>query len=123
MRFPSILPVGFRNQAVNITPIKVGTGSAMLLAWRLINQNVGQVYLKLYDSIAAPVIGTAVPVAIIPIFAGGVSETGLKSSLNAGFVPHEFFQNFMWIAATTGILDTDSTAPSVNIDVQLKYVQ
>lgn len=125
MKFAPILPLSFRNQNVGVTPVKVNTTATgvEVYGWRLINLNTGLVYLKLYDTVAAPTVGTTVPVAIIPIFASGVSEMELMSQNLNRYVPREFFQNNFWIACTTGIADTDTTAPSTGLDVQMKYLQ
>lgn len=66
-------------------------------------------YLKLYDLARAPVVGTDVVTRLIPIPA---QTTGAGFLIQPG-VPLRF-NNGLALAITTGVADTDTTAPTAN---------
>lgn len=118
------IPLNYRNQALKNVPALVQTAASQgtVIGYRFINLNTGIVYVKFYDKVTAPTVGTDVPIAIIPVFASGVTEMELGSVAHKHYIPREFFKLGVWIAATTGILDSDNTAPAANVDIQVKHL-
>lgn len=125
MQTPSIVPQIFRNQALGTTPVRVGlSGPCSILGWRIVNLNATDIaYLKFYDTVSAPTVGTTVPIAFVPVLSVGVSAADILGTALNGFVPRYYFQNSLWVADTKGIADTDTTSPSTFLDVQIQFVQ
>lgn len=63
-------------------------------------------YLKLYNTAAAPTVGTDTPILTIPLPAGSAANVGL-----VGGVP---FSKGIGLGATTGVADSDTGAPAAN---------
>lgn len=91
--------------------------------WRLFNnsnltdpQHVGYpVFVKLFDKASAPVLGTDIPVAVIPMQAG----VGDHEFFSVG----EAFQNGIAIAITKGIADLDNIGVALDdcvLDLEYK---
>jgi hypothetical protein len=107
-------PDQFRNAAVLAVPFKVGSDAQTLYGYNIINTNASTVYLKLYNSVLAPTVGTAIPVLTIPVPANG-------NVVFFGADQYVYFRLGFWIACVTGVLDTDTTAPGAGIIVQIQY--
>ena len=103
--------------AANTTPAQIkgtgGTSSAGTL-WEMIGMNVGTsapAYAKFYDKAAAPTVGTDAPAYVVPLpTAGSANGAGASRSWPTGLA----FANGIWLAITTGIADSDNTAPAAS---------
>lgn len=90
--------------ANNTTAIVVKAYPGTVYGWQLFNSSAAKIYVKLYNATAT--VGTTVPILTIGIAAG---------------VHRDVFLSFpMWldtainVGITTGIADSDTTAPAAN---------
>lgn len=103
--------------AANTTPVQIkgtgGTSSAGTL-WEMIGVNVGTsalAYAKFYDKATAPTVGTDTPAYVVPLpTAGSANGAGAARSWPTGLK----FANGIWLAITTGMGDSDNTAPAAS---------
>jgi hypothetical protein len=96
------------------TNIKASGGR--VVRWYMTNSGTAPRYVKLYDKASAPTIGTDVPSRTIMIPANG------ESSYNRDREGWPFV-NGIGLGVTTGVLDTDTTAPGANeVVVNIDYV-
>ena len=109
----------YRNPALDEVPKVVTSAATTMYAWKLINPNEETVYLKLYNS-AAPTVGTTAPLTIIPVPAGDGTNPGIyeKSDLE----PYRRFSSALSVAVVTGLADSDTTAPTVPVYLELVWL-
>lgn len=93
---PNSLPLtGISNTpALLAAPVQVGaTGSRRLHAFNVHNPNAAVTFIQMFNSVAAPVVGTDVPTRWIAVPANGVvdGQREFSAPFNLG----------LWIAATT----------------------
>lgn len=93
----------------SVAPFQIATGSGAVRGIRTFNINTAPRYLKFYDSVAAPTVGTTPPLDVVGI-PGNTSGGGNNSSTPIG----PAYQNGLWAVVTTGILDSDTTAPTAS---------
>jgi hypothetical protein len=86
--------------STNLNQVK-GYG-ANLKGALLINTNAAARYVKLYESTDTPTVGTTVPALTIQVPASTQVPLTWSDGVN--------FSKTMWVATTTGVADTDSTA-------------
>lgn len=105
----------FRSTDIDETEEEVKAGAGKVHTIHATNANAAVRYLKLYDGLAADVVvGTTTPKMTLRIPATGYipfdSELGIS------------FPNGITAAATTGIADNDTGAPSANdVTVHIGY--
>lgn len=93
--------------------LSVGTsintiGGVVRVQWGIaFNANASTRYLKLWNRASAPTLGTHAPDLTIPL------ETGKATYFNANTIGITFLLGFHY-AATTGLADADTGAPSAN---------
>lgn len=68
----------------------------------LINTNAAARYVKLYEDTDAPTVGTTVPALTIDVPASSQVSLTWPDGIN--------FSKTMWVATTTGVADSDTTA-------------
>jgi len=85
---------------INLNPVK--QYGANLKGALLINTNAAARYVKLYESTDAPAVGTTVPALTIEVPASSQVPLAWPDGIN--------FSKTMWVATTTGVADSDSTA-------------
>jgi hypothetical protein len=103
----------YRNVNLNATPSQVkgtggnSTGGQLEWIW-ITNASSGWRYVKFYDAVTVPSVGTDTPVLTmgIPPGGGGNSSDIMRSSI--------IFANGIWVAATTAAPDADTGNPSAN---------
>lgn len=88
----------------NSTVVKAGPGR--LFGWYIYNANAAVRYLKLYDKLAAPAVGTDAPVLTIPIPPGAAANVGFPQGIT--------FARGIGLALTTGVADADTAAVAAN---------
>jgi hypothetical protein len=86
--------------STNLNQVK-GYG-ANLKGALLINTNAAARYVKLYESTDTPTVGTTAPAFTIEVPASSQVPLTWSDGINFG--------KTMWVATTTGVADTDSTA-------------
>lgn len=74
--------------------------------WGFNNHATDTRYLKVYDKLAAPTVGTDTPKLTLPILAGRHEEIFDQDGM--------LFESGIGIGATTGIADNDTGAPGAN---------
>lgn len=98
----------------NATIVKSTAGT--LYSIYVSNSNAAARYLKLYNKATAPVVGTDVPIIVIPIPATD------SVILTFGSMGHRFLLG-IGLATTTGMIDTDTTAVAVSeIKAVVQYI-
>ena len=114
---PNELNSVYRNVAVVATPVLVSPDARFLAAWNLINPNTSGVFLKLYDAATAGAVtvGTTAVKSTLFIPGSGTSVLANLENYQLGF------QDGIVVAVTTGIADSDTTAPSTGAYVEIQY--
>lgn len=88
----------------NATSVKASAG--VTYGWSLYNKAAAAVYVKFYDKASAPTVGTDTPLFILGIPAG--ARVDIRNDLG---IP---FANGIAYGITTGVADSDVTAPVAN---------
>lgn len=101
----------YSNIDLDETGIAAVPRGCTLVGYYIYNAASSVRYVKFYDLVAAPTVGTTVPVLVFPIPA----TSGANAFLEAGICD---FVKGMGIGASTGVANNDSGAPSAN-DVQV----
>lgn len=97
----------FRSLDVDETEEEIKSSGGQLYGWYLFNAAASTRYVKFYNATAASVIvGTTTPVLTIPVPAG--------SAANVEYTNGIAFDTAITVAATTGVADADTGAPSAN---------
>lgn len=110
---PEVLTV-YRDQTVNSTKESVLPTTGKLLQLYCINLNTYPVYLKFYDlALGSVTVGTTVPVLTLAVPANGY----LILEYN-GF-PYKIFSTAIVVAAVKNANDSDATALTSDIQLQL----
>lgn len=112
--FTNPTTTSFRQAGVGVAPVTLKAAAGSLYGYNLINPNAVPVFAKFYDN-AAPVVGTTTP-----LFTVAIPANGAYVITRNGF-PHGTFTNAIKVAVTTGLADTDATAPASGILVQAAY--
>ena len=86
--------------SINLNPVK--QYGANLKGCLLINTNAAARYVKLYESVDAPTIGTTTPAITIEVPASSQVPLTWSDGIN--------FSETMWVATTTGVADSDTGA-------------
>ena len=84
----------------NVTQVK--TCGGLLKGWNILNTNAAARYVKLYDTMAPPTVGTDAPALTIQIPA--------TSSDNLSTPDGWKFDKGIYFATTTGVADSDTAA-------------
>jgi hypothetical protein len=107
-----------RNTAASKAAVDAKVGTGELYGFLIINPNVGAVYLKIYDSLAvnvAPASSVPVMTFIIPGGPGWLSQDAVvQGQVNC--------KNGISYRISTGVADTDDTAPASACLAQIFYV-
>lgn len=93
----------------NATAVQVKSVPGKIIGIRTFNIAAAPAYLKLFDSLAGPTVGTTVPSDRVGI-PGSTTGAGNNSFPTDGWI----FQNGLWVVVTTGITDDDTGAPSAS---------
>jgi hypothetical protein len=100
-------------QEVKATPGNV-------LGFKFINPNAEPVYVKFYNAAAAGVtVGTTAPKYVVPVPANDGTNHGV-----AWITPDQVAMEFstgITVAATTGMADADTTAPTTDLMAEIEY--
>lgn len=122
-RFTSVDNSQLTNAAQLIKPAP-GT----IRAWNFFNQNSVAVYVRVYSRLLADVTadaitgGTAIPVATILVPPGaGPSNPGSDIQDDTGFNQILCRTNAIVVRCSTGIDDTDNTAPAIPLRGSVRY--
>ena len=95
----------YRSISVLATPLEVKVGESFLNGIIARSNDAAVIFLKFYDSTAAPTVGTTTPTLTIPF---GIGATLVATDLNVRFA------NGIWIACVTTVADAGSTAVDAN---------
>jgi len=110
----------FRTTALTATAQAIKASAGNVYAMTLINPNTDAVYVKLFNVAAASVVlGTTVPVMVMPVPAGDGDTPGV-STLSGDF-SRRFFDTAISIAAVTTLADNGSSAPAAAIYAEVIY--
>lgn len=96
----------YRSLSVVATGVLIKAGVAKLHGYYIFNNAATVRYVKFYNKVSAPTVGTDVPVLTIGIPAG--------AGANVEFGGGVRFPLGLGIGATTGVADADTAAPSAN---------
>lgn len=88
----------------NSTSVKGSAGKVG--GWYVFNAAAATRYLKLYNKASAPVVGTDVPVLVVPVPAGSAANVEFRRGIA--------FATGIAFAITGGVADSDTTAVAVN---------
>jgi opacity protein-like surface antigen len=103
----------------NTTGVLVAAGAHLVLGVQGTSLSATPTYVKLYDKLTAPTCGTDTPTKRLMI--PGASAGTIGAAINYNFTAGVRFVNGIGLCVTTGIGDSDTTAPAattftVNID-------
>lgn len=95
------------------TPQQVKNGKGIVYGWNIINPNLTNVYVKLFDANVVN-LGVTVPNLVILVPAGGA------------VILHEIspIRNYIykiWVACTASASITDTTAPALPVHCEIEY--
>jgi hypothetical protein len=108
-------PSLFRSLVSN-TALQVSTGSngSYMFGYNFINPNVVNVFVKLYSLDIQPTVGTTIPFMTVQIAPS-------SSVVLYGSDIIYYFTDLIWIAVTTELLDTGTTAPASSIMAHISW--
>ncbi len=104
-----------------LTKLNLDSGGNNLLplnfyGYNIINPGAADVFVKLYDALGAPAVGTDTPKWVIQVPKNGsVVLIGAEVVLN--------FRYGLWLAAVTGYQDSDNTAPATDLLAFIHYLK
>lgn len=103
--------------ALSNAPVLIGSvGQNDLYGYNIYNPNAVDVFVKFYNKATAPVVGTDIPFWILQ-----VSTLGSVVLIGSDIICR--FPLGMHVAAVTGYLDTDTTAPTTPLYALINYNQ
>lgn len=111
-------PIVYKDKAVSNTVICVSNEPRNLSGWRITNPNSTTAYFKMFDSSTAGgvTLGTTEPVKEFSIPALG--EIYLSHTKG---ISQYYFSSGMCIVAVNGLATSNTTAPILNLDVEIYY--
>jgi len=96
----------YRNISLLATGINVKNSAGQIYGYYLGNTSASPRYIKLYDKVTAPTVGTDTPLITIFLPAGAAANESFGNGIA--------FVNGIGIAATQLVADSDTTAPAAN---------
>ena len=94
----------------NTTPQQVCVGPGHVLkGYSLLNNASTQRYVRIFDSVASPTMGTDTAKIVIALPAGAAG-----AGANLSFDTPIAFAFGIWVSVTTGVSNTDNSAPSAS---------
>lgn len=96
----------YRNISLLATGQLIKAGQSCVFGYFIANNAASVRYLKFYDKVSAPTVGTDTPLLTIPLPA--------NSAANFYLGPGIQFTSGVGIGATNLIADSDTTAPTAN---------
>jgi hypothetical protein len=90
----------------NTTPVQIKTSGGRIKTYSFFNGANAIRYVRLYDQLRSPLQASDTPFWRVGIPATAEVHLPLSDGLP--------FMTALWIAVTTGVADTDTTAPSAN---------
>jgi hypothetical protein len=103
--------------AADVVPVLVKNGGGFLMAAIALNYGAATRFLKFWDSVGAPIVGTD-----RPFFAQGVNTLApatIASSNSFAGIP---FVNGLWTVVTVNFIFTDATAPGAGeVNTRILY--
>lgn len=97
----------FRSIDIDETEEEVKASAGNVYGWYIFNASASTRYVKFYNATAANVtVGTTTPVLTLPVPAGGAANVFSSIGISFGTA--------ITVAATTGVADNDTGAPSAN---------
>lgn len=101
----------FRSIDLDESEEEVKASAGTVYGWYFHNANASTLYIKFYNLTAAnTTVGTSTPVMTLPIPTGASANLGMPYGIK--------FDTAITVAATTGVADNDTGAPSAN-DIQV----
>ena len=101
----------FRSLDIDETEEDVKTSAGQVYGFYIFNAATSVRYVKFYNATAANVtVGTTTPVLTLPVPAASSGGVGFNVQTNIGIA----FDTAICVAATTGLADNDTGAPSAN---------
>jgi hypothetical protein len=113
--YSSAVAAKYRNATLSNTPSQIKSTGGRILAWNAINKNTIPIYIKIYD-LTAPVIGTSTPLQTIAVGANSYERIPIN------FYTQEFFNTAIVAACVVDILDTNNTAPTIPVFLEVWYL-
>lgn len=84
------------------TPVQIKTSPGGIGGYHLTNSDTAIAYVKVYDSVASPSVGTDIPVCVLGL------PAGLGAVQAIGFAEIDFLHG-IWVAATALGANSDTT--------------
>jgi hypothetical protein len=100
--FETIWPGNTTPQA----PDGAGNVPRNLCGYTIVNTAAAARYVKLFNKATAPTMGTDTPAMVIPLAAG--------TTVHLSFSRPPLFALGLWVSTTTGISNSDNTAPAAS---------
>lgn len=105
----------FNTTTLNSTAQDVLQAPGHVYGWNIVNPNVGTIYLKFYDKLAASVNPAVdVPVKILQARANDFNFI-------EPYTVQESFNTAISVRCVTGFAPTDTTAPATLPNIQIKF--
>jgi hypothetical protein len=98
--------VSWAGNTTPLAPDGTGNTAASLCGYALTNTASSARHVKFYDKASAPSVGTDVPKRTVSLAANTTQEID--------FIRGKLFLSGLWVSVTTGVADTDNSAPTAN---------
>jgi hypothetical protein len=99
----------YRQIGLGTTGQLVKSSPGQVFGWHISNTGTGGAFIKLYNLAAAPTVGTSTPMLTLYVAGNSVSAVEHINGIT--------FSNGIGAGATTGVGDTDASAPGSNVVV------
>jgi hypothetical protein len=111
-------PNKYRDQNLTNIAVTAYTGTSEMVGWKIYNSNNADAFVHFCDtnSSGTTIVGTTAVVFTLYVPANSqiVEATPLLRS-------HHYFANGITLYATTAYADTDTTAPTTGLQIQIYY--
>jgi hypothetical protein len=106
------MTIPFESAVLVNTPVRVKAGGGQIYGWHLLNLATTPRYVRLFDSLAAPTMGTTLASIVLGLPANSSAGSGAGACMSFSDTWAFQFVNGIWVAVTAALPDNDNTAGS-----------
>ena len=111
-------PHTYRDDSLRTSVVTIRSEPCDLFGWNIINPNSTAVYIKFYDTTDTVTIGTTSVIKTLLIPAMSTVVFGSSTRCNESQL---VVNTALKMAVTTGLSDSDTTAPILNVYAEIFY--
>lgn len=101
--------------AANTNPVSIKAGAGQVFEVSVFNSTASTIYVRLYNKVSAPTVGTDIPIVVIPV------TTGALANIAFGQLGKRFSTGIA-LAVTGASGNTDATAVSAGALISATYL-